>query len=162
MNIEYAKEITLISFSDFFWIISQGVLWIASNSILLLSNNLFAIFQLYFPPSSHWWIFIFVSRHLINQYVSSGMCGILCPFFNSMICFMIEKNHIYTLWKSKYFNFICNIHRPYKLSIIMIKPSKFTMYWTQITPDTYTCHTKNYMCNIKENGSSSIYWHLIS
>ena len=109
-------------------------------------------FQLYFPPSSHWWIFIFVSRHLINQYVSSGMCGILCPFFNSMICFMIEKNHIYTLWKSKYFifNFICNIHRPYKLSIIMIKPSKFTMYWTQITPDTFTCHTKNYICNIEK------------
>ena len=25
--------------------------------------------------------------------------------------------------------FLCNIHRPYKLDIIMIKPSKFTMYW---------------------------------
>ena len=40
--------------------------------------------------------------------------------------------------KEKFFNFIYNIHRLYKLSIIMIKPSKFTMYWTLITPGSLT------------------------
>ena len=35
--------------------------------------------------------------------------------------------------------FLCNIHKPYILDIIMIKPSKFTMYLAQVA--TYTCHT---------------------
>ena len=131
------------------------MLWIASNSILLLSNDLICYFFnfIFLQVPTDGFLYLFPDTLSISMYLVACVAYFVHFLIQWFVLWL--KKITFTHYENPSISFsisyvICTVHRPCKLSIIMIKPSKFTMYWTQITPDTFTCHTKNYICNIEK------------